>query len=827
MCELYRAIKNKGHAVLEMPCGTGKTVSLLSLITSYHYAHPQRNGKLVYCTRTVPEMEKVLEELKNLIRYRQKYMMEEQEEQQDEEQQQGHSTHNGNGSSSSSSSNGSNGSAPRVKQQQQQQEGHLVAIGLSARKNLCIHPNVSIEYDGAKVDSMCRSMTASWVRENAAEYPDPREAGIELCDYFEEFEKSGIQSILPDGVYTLKDLKTFGRRYGWCPYFLARRAIEYANIVVYSYSYMLDPKIASLVSKSLSRDCIVVFDEAHNIDNVCIESLSVNINRQILNHGLQNLEKLDEQILEQKRANAGRLQEEYLRLVNGLASSGVGRNEDTMVNPVLPEHILHEAVPGNIRKGEHFVRYLRRFLEYVKMRLNVRHVITETPETFLNALEHQTFMDPRSLRFVSERLQSLLNTLEIKDIYEFRGVKVIADFATLVGTYQEGFVIIIEPYDTRTPDIIDPILQFSCMDASIAISRPVFGRFDTVIITSGTLSPLNIYPKLLQFTPTVSRSLPMTLTRNCVCPLILARGTDPVPVSTSYKMRGDVSVIRNYGILLVELSRHVPDGIICFFTSYQYMEDIVAMWHDMGLLGAITRNKLIFIETPNTAETAIALNNYRKACDSGRGAVFMSIARGKVAEGIDFDGHYGRAVVMFGIPFVNTESRILKARLDYIKRKFRINENDFLSFDALRHAAQCIGRVIRNKSDYGIMILADKRYSQPEKRKKLPGWIQQQLLESHVSLSTDPLMGICRKFLKEMAQPFEQKQSLLTEADIVNNSRSFSSASLRMNRVMMGVEDQPEMKEGNTVVEAYHFDSDRMVDQDEYNNALEAMEIDN
>jgi hypothetical protein len=41
-----------------MPSGTGKTVSLLSLITSYQLAHPEV-GKLVYCSRTVPEIEKV------------------------------------------------------------------------------------------------------------------------------------------------------------------------------------------------------------------------------------------------------------------------------------------------------------------------------------------------------------------------------------------------------------------------------------------------------------------------------------------------------------------------------------------------------------------------------------------------------------------------------------------------------------------------------------------------------------------------------------------------------------------------------------------------
>lgn len=35
MLELKRALDSPGHAVLEMPSGTGKTVSLLSLIISY------------------------------------------------------------------------------------------------------------------------------------------------------------------------------------------------------------------------------------------------------------------------------------------------------------------------------------------------------------------------------------------------------------------------------------------------------------------------------------------------------------------------------------------------------------------------------------------------------------------------------------------------------------------------------------------------------------------------------------------------------------------------------------------------------------------------
>lgn len=39
-------------------------------------------------------------------------------------------------------------------------------------------------------------------------------------------------------------------------------------LIVCAAQYMLDPKISSLVSRELEQESIVVFDEAHNIDNV-------------------------------------------------------------------------------------------------------------------------------------------------------------------------------------------------------------------------------------------------------------------------------------------------------------------------------------------------------------------------------------------------------------------------------------------------------------------------------------------------------------------------------------------------------------------------------
>jgi DNA excision repair protein ERCC-2 len=131
------------------------------------------------------------------------------------------------------------------------------------------------------------------------------------------------------------------------------------------------------------------------------------------------------------------------------------------------------------------------------------------------------------MNFAYDRLNTLLRTMAVSDVDEFAPLVKVANFATMVSTYTEGFAIIFEPFDDRTAFISDPRLQLCCLDASLAI-KPVFERFSSVIITSGTLSPLDLYPRLLNFTPVASESFQMSLTRNCICPMVVCKGSDQV-----------------------------------------------------------------------------------------------------------------------------------------------------------------------------------------------------------------------------------------------------------------------------------------------------------
>ncbi|CAE6482770.1 unnamed protein product [Rhizoctonia solani] len=758
MCDLKRTLDATGHCVLEMPSGTGKTVSLLSLIVSYQQFYPTKR-KLIYCSRTVPEIEKALSELKRLMAYRI-----------------------------------SQAETP----EQRIKEEAFTGLGLTSRKNLQL-----------KRDGMTRA-TIRYVlgmRRVIVFSPSPH-----TSHYPQGLNDMEEGALIPAGIHTLADISNMGRERTTCPYFTIRRMMPFVDVIIYSFHYLLDPKVAEQVSKELSKDSIVVFDEAHNIDNVCIESLSIDLTRPMLEAAARSVTRLGEKIDEIKATDANRLQEEYEKLVEGLQETENDRAEDVvMANPVLPDDLLKEAVPGNIRKAEHFIAFLKRLVEYLKAcyprlsrimsnivvtktRMRVLHVVAETPLSFLQHL--------KDITFCAERLQSLIRTLELTQIDEYSSLQKVANFATLVSTYEKGkhiqaalelrssvnlgFLLILEPFEGENTTVPNPIFHFTCLDPSLAI-KPVFERFSSVVITSGTISPLDMYPKMLQFTPVVQETYPMTLTRNCFLPLVITRGSDQVAISSRFEVRNDPSVVRNFGSILIEYCKIVPDGVVAFFPSYLYMESIVAAWHDMGILSEVWKNKLIFVETPDANETSVALENYRKACDNGRGAVLLSVARGKVSEGIDFDHNYGRAVIMFGIPYQYTESRILKARLEYLRDAYRIRESEFLGFDAMRNAAQCVGRVLRGKTDWGLMIFADKRFARADKRSKLPRWINQYITESASNLSTDMALVQSKLFMRTISQSHDVEQtgvSLWTKEDIEAHQaklRAMDPADVEMN----------------------------------------------
>lgn len=69
-------------------------------------------------------------------------------------------------------------------------------------------------------------------------------------------------------------------------------------------------KVSNLVSRELEAESIVVFDEAHNIDNVCIEALSVTLDRKALEESAKSVNLLQKRVADMKASDSSRLAKE-------------------------------------------------------------------------------------------------------------------------------------------------------------------------------------------------------------------------------------------------------------------------------------------------------------------------------------------------------------------------------------------------------------------------------------------------------------------------------------------------------------------------------------
>jgi DNA excision repair protein ERCC-2 len=77
-------------------------------------------------------------------------------------------------------------------------------------------------------------------------------------------------------------------------------------------------------------------------------------------------------------------------------------------------------VPGTIRTAEHYLAFMRRLLEYVRHRLRAHIVQVESPAAFLRDIAARMAIDRKPLRFCAERLTSLMRTLQLADLSDFR-----------------------------------------------------------------------------------------------------------------------------------------------------------------------------------------------------------------------------------------------------------------------------------------------------------------------------------------------------------------------------------------------------------------------
>jgi chromosome transmission fidelity protein 1 len=224
------------------------------------------------------------------------------------------------------------------------------------------------------------------------------------------------------------------------------------------------------------------------------------------------------------------------------------------------------------------------------------------------------------------------------------------------------------------------------------------------------------------------------------------------------------------GRTITELCRIIPDGVVAFFPSYDYLNRVLSIWKrptagvpNQTLYELIEKEKQVLYESREmNMTTDELLQQYTATIGTGNGALLLSVVGGKLSEGINFSDKLGRGVLIVGLPFPNIRSAVWQAKIKYIEQKAyqsgssgfeeirrssaKAAGRDFYENACMRAVNQCIGRAIRHRNDYAAIVLIDNRYGRPNIQTKLPGWIKQSLEGSSADLPAGATLDGLIKF---------------------------------------------------------------------------------
>lgn len=306
--------------------------------------------------------------------------------------------------------------------------------------------------------------------------------------------------------------------------------------------------------------------------------------------------------------------------------------------------------------------------------------------------------------------------------------------------------------------LLDMQLSYLLLSPTHAFS-PVVSKARAVILAGGTMSPFDDYKNHLF--PSLAAEKLTTLScghvipRENLCVWTLA-GTrrDAPPFEFSFQRRSDGALMRELGLALLNMCTVVPDGVVVFFPSYGYLDEVVGAWQEQQPTASIWERlgarKAVFREAKGGSSDDVLqqysdaiLGDADPATPKRNGALLLSVVGGKMSEGINFSDRLGRCVVVVGLPYPNPASPEWKAKSEYMESTALASNissgmsmvfattaakqaaRDFYENACMRAVNQSIGRAIRHRGDYAAIVLADRRYGTERIRGKLPGWIRE------------------------------------------------------------------------------------------------------
>ncbi|GAB2293557.1 Regulator of telomere elongation helicase 1 [Dionaea muscipula] len=584
-------------------------------------------------------------------------------------------------------------------------------VVLGSREQLCIHDEVRLLQGKAQTNA-CRFLRKQRTKRYCKHF---KSAG----DYLK------INPHLGDEPVDIEDLVNIGRSSGPCPYYLARDLHKVVDILFAPYNYLIERGNRDSLSIEW-KNSILIFDEAHNLESICADAASFDLPAGLLTACISEAKNcIDISLRRRERENSDdkNSNPDNFAILRALLLK--------LERRILEVHIESKEL-GFTRPGP-----------YIYELLADLNITSNTASKLIGIIEEAALLLEEDANVGGESRDMKGMTCRLETMGKILGI-IFKDGGTSHAQY---YRVHVRESEANGGDSyggkISRTLSWWCFNPGIAMDDFARRGVGTVILTSGTLSPMDSFAHELKLEFPVRLENPHVISSDQIWAGVLPAGPSGHSFNSSYRNRDSPEYKRDLGNAIVNITRIVPDGLLVFFPSYYLMEQCIACWKDnfhgnpvssSTIWERICRHKQPVVEPRQSSLFSVAIDDYMSKLkdNSTSGAVFFAVCRGKVSEGLDFTDHAGRAVVITGLPFATRNDPKVRLKREYLdhlvqsqtKGSKTLTGEEWYDQQASRAVNQAVGRVIRHRHDYGALIFCDERFTSSHRQSQVSRWIQ-------------------------------------------------------------------------------------------------------
>ncbi|MDB5983760.1 MAG: hypothetical protein JWQ69_4775 [Pseudomonas sp.] len=241
-----------------------------------------------------------------------------------------------------------------------------------------------------------------------------------------------------------------------------------------------------------------------------------------------------------------------------------------------------------------------------------------------------------------------------------------------------------------------------------AFIRPRLTAARSTVLFSATLNPRHYYADLLGLpTDTAWVDVESPFSREQLDVRIISQ------ISTRFTHRQ--ASLAPIVELMAEQFQALPGNYLAFFSSFDYLQQVVALMRERHPQIALWQQSRGMAESERQA----FLDQFTL---SSQGIGF-AVLGGAFGEGIDLPGArlIGAFIATLGLAQLNPVNEQLKQRMAAL---FGAGYDYTYLYPGLQKVVQAAGRVIRGQDDRGVVMLIDDRFAERKVQNLLPGWWQ-------------------------------------------------------------------------------------------------------